>query len=81
MPANRTIHAVLLIAGWTAAGVVAGLLAAIFIGFLVFLPHHGNLAPGDGIILVLLEMILIPVGAILGCVGAVRMSGRSKIKG
>jgi uncharacterized membrane protein len=62
------------------AGTIVGFLAAIFIGFIFFLPHHSRPAPGDGIILLLLEMILVPAGAILGCVGTVRISRRSKIQ-
>jgi hypothetical protein len=61
------------------AGTIAGFLAAIFIGYVFFLPHHSNPAPGDGIMLLLLGMILVPAGAISGCIRAVMVYERPEI--
>lgn len=64
---------VLLILGCTIVGGFVGLVAACVIAYIFFLPHHGELAPGDGIILMLLSMILVPAGALAGGAGVLRL--------
>ena len=68
MPKGR---AVLLFAGRIAVGITLGFFAAILISYIFFLPHHVSPAPGDGIIVLLLLMVLVPVGALVGCVNAI----------
>jgi hypothetical protein len=65
MPAERTIRTLLACAGWVFAGIVAGMVTGIVL-FVVVMMRSNSEAVGQGMILVIAWMILIPVGACIG---------------
>lgn len=71
MPKGRGIRAVLLLAKRIAAGILLGFFAAILISYIFGPPRHVHPAPGDGIIVLLLLMVLVPLGALVGGISAI----------
>jgi hypothetical protein len=72
--------AVLSFLGWIAAGILAEIALAILIG-VASLPHHAAPAPGDGALVTIFAIILVPTGAALGFARAMVTRGRRRAKG
>jgi hypothetical protein len=82
MTAKRVRDAVLLFVGWMLLGTLFGIAGAVLIGILVSFvtfPHHSTAAPGDGILLMLIVLIVVPIGGLLGLVRALVVLDRRRI--
>jgi len=69
------IRSVLLFVQWIVAGALVGLLIGILIGWLT-MPRNPN--AGDGMLVMLFMLILVPVGSLVCCIRAVMIFERDK---
>jgi hypothetical protein len=75
VPSKSKSRSVALFARWIVAGAFVGLLTSILIGGLI-MPRHPN--AGDGILVMMLLLILVPIGSLVGCIRAVMIFERDK---